>query len=408
MTHKRKDAEQAALQVLRKLRADDHAALLAGGCVRDRLLGRKPKDFDVATDATPEQVSRIFPRARKVGAKFGVMLVHRCGCDVEVATFRTDGPYSDGRRPDHVVFGSEIEDAKRRDFTINGLFYDPQSDRIIDHVGGRDDLDRRIVRTIGEPDQRFTEDHLRMLRAVRFATRLGFDIDPQTSEAIIRLADQLCVISPERVWLELEEILVGPHRARGWSLLVALGLRKHLATHWPQVDSDALVERRFAALGAKPISAALGLAAIWRGAAPSDVDDACEALRLSNDLSRRVGWLVSTLDTARDEAAIDLAGVKQMMANPCWADLLVFLRADLAAIETDASPAERLGERAWAIADEDIAPAALVTGDDLCEMGMTPGPKMGELLDALYHAQLNEEISTREEAMAMAEARLPR
>lgn len=408
MTGRHKDAAQAALDVMDRLRANDHIALLAGGCVRDRLLGRTPKDFDVATDATPEQVNRVFPRARKVGAKFGVMIVRRLGCEVEVATFRTDGPYSDGRRPDHVAFGTELEDAQRRDFTINGLFYDPVGDRVIDHVGGRDDLRKRIVRTIGDPDQRFAEDHLRMLRAVRFAARLGFDIDQRTSDAIRRLADRLRAISPERVWGELEEILVGPERARGWSLLVANGLRVHLAAHWPQVDSDALVERRLAALATTPIDPALGLAAVWRGAAPKEIVNACDALRLSNRLSRRVAWLLSTLDRAGDELALELADVKQMMANPSWADLLTLLRADIVATQADSTPVERLSRRASMIADEDIAPDALVTGDDLREMGMAPGPRMGELLDAIYRAQLNEQIKTREEAVSMAEAGLPK
>ncbi|MBU0718712.1 MAG: CCA tRNA nucleotidyltransferase, partial [Planctomycetes bacterium] len=184
MTTQRHTAWDAALQIIKRLRAEGHTALLAGGCVRDRLLAQTPKDFDIVTDAPPERVKEIFPRARKVGAKFGVMLIRKYGFDTEVATFRSDGTYSNGRHPDQVTFSSDIEDAQRRDFTINGLFHDPIEDLVIDYVGGRADLEARILRTIGNPEQRFGEDHLRMLRAVRFASRLGFEIEPTTMAAI--------------------------------------------------------------------------------------------------------------------------------------------------------------------------------------------------------------------------------
>lgn len=404
MSDRPKDEERAALHILGELRARDYVALFAGGCVRDRLLGRTPKDFDVATNATPQQVNQVFPRARKVGAKFGVMLVRKYGCEVEVATFRTDGPYSDGRRPDHVVFGNEVDDAERRDFTINGLFYDPAADQVIDHVGGCNDLKKQIVRTIGDPDQRFGEDHLRMLRAVRFCARLGFEMAPSTLDAIKRLGSHLRAISPERIWREVEEILVDPHRARGWRLLVETELSRHLVDGWPQIDSDVLVERRLTALPQANIDPALGLAAIWRGAALKEVDGVSEAMRLSNRLAKRVAWLVSTLDAARDESVLELADIKRMMANPSWDELVMFLRADLMATGAGHAPVERLCLRASRIAAEDVAPAALITGDDLRAMGMQPGRRMGILLDAIYRAQLNEEIQTREEAVALAHA----
>ncbi|MCH7994391.1 MAG: CCA tRNA nucleotidyltransferase, partial [Planctomycetes bacterium] len=204
MSAAHKDARLAALRILEKLRARGHTALLAGGCVRDMLLSIPPKDYDVATDATPKRVVRIFPRSRTVGAKFGVVLVRQYGHDIEVATFRSDGTYSDGRHPDTVVFGTDVEDARRRDFTINGLFFDPIEERVIDHVDGRRDLEAGVIRTIGEPEARFAEDHLRMLRAIRFAARLGFVIEPRTMAAIKCLAQRLGDISTERVWLELE------------------------------------------------------------------------------------------------------------------------------------------------------------------------------------------------------------
>jgi poly(A) polymerase len=206
---------KAALHVMDTLRGAGHQALLAGGCVRDLLLSRTPKDYDVATDAPPGRVLEFFPKARAVGAKFGVILVRKFGRDVEVATFRTEGPYSDGRRPDHVAFGSAEEDARRRDFTINGLFFDPAGQRVIDYVGGQDDLRRRILRTIGDPSERFAEDHLRMLRAVRLAARLEFTLEAQTRTEISRAAPLLSGISPERIWMELEQILTAPSRTAG-------------------------------------------------------------------------------------------------------------------------------------------------------------------------------------------------
>ena len=402
MRTRARDAWQSALEIIKLLRAEGYNALLAGGCVRDRLLQRTPKDYDVATDATPDRVQEFFPRARKVGAKFGVMIVHKDGHDIEVATFRTDGPYSDGRRPDSVVFGTEIEDAKRRDFTINGLFYDPIGDRIIDHVRGRGDLDRRVVRTIGDPDQRFGEDHLRMLRAVRFATRLGFEIEPETADAIRRLAVQLKSISPERVWLELEEVLSVSQRSRGWSLLVETGLRDHLCTHWPQRDSDARVERRLAALPSQTIRPSLGLAAIWCGGIRRDLTRASEALRLSNRLSREVIWLVTSLESVRHEESLEMADLKLLMANAVWPQLLDLLQAELVATESDPSPCERVRRRASSIAAKDVAPEPHLTGNDLCELGLSPGPRMGELIDLLYRAQLNEQIQSREAAMTVA------
>ena len=217
---KQRDARAAALDIIATLRSAGHIALLAGGCVRDLLLNRTPKDYDVVTDATPRRVKELFPRARQVGAKFGVMLVRRYRHDVEVATFRADGTYSDGRHPDQVTFGTEQEDAARRDFTVNGMFCDPAEERIIDHVGGREDLEAGVIRTIGVPAERFAEDHLRMLRAVRFASTLGFELAPETLAAIRQHAPKLELISAERIWQELVQILVGSARARGWTLLL--------------------------------------------------------------------------------------------------------------------------------------------------------------------------------------------
>jgi poly(A) polymerase len=396
------DARDAAVQIVEKLRAKGHAAVFAGGCVRDMLLSCAPKDYDVATDATPPQVREAFPRSRKVGAKFGVMLVRKFGHDIEVATFRTDGTYSDGRHPDEVTFGTEVEDSQRRDFTINGLFFDPIEEHLIDHVGGRADLNARIIRTIGDPDRRFAEDHLRMLRAVRFAARLGFTIEPGTLEAIKRSAPHLRAISPERIWQELEAILTAPTRAVGWRILVETGLRHHLAPGWVSTpDEDEMTRRRIEALPPYPIDAPLGLAALLCPRPRGEASKICRALRLSNRQAKAALWLVDSLPTARNEGSLELADLKTLMAQEDWPELLELLRADLPATGSDRRPYERLTTRAVSVPSEKIAPRPLLGGDALGAMGMPQGRRFGQILETVYRAQLNEQIVTRMDAIEL-------
>lgn len=403
MNPKPQTAGPTALQIVKRLRSNGHVALLAGGCVRDMLLNRTPKDYDVATDALPAHVQELFPRARLVGAKFGVVLVRKSGFDVEVATFRTDGPYSDGRHPDAVTFGTEIEDARRRDFTINGLFLDPLDDRVIDYVGGRDDLTAGVIRTIGDPDHRFSEDHLRMLRAVRLAARLGFNIEPQTASAIERLAPNLEAISPERVWQELEEILTARTRAVGWSLLVQLGLCDHLVRglRFDRAPGSA-IQRRLTAFSGDQIDPALGLAALLYDGGGDVAEDVCRALRLSNRLTQAVVWLVRSLPMLRRESDLELADLKTLMAEANWPQLLELLRVNLIAANVDLAPFDFVRRRAEAIDSADIAPPPLLSGDDLTAMGMSPGPRFGEILKEIYRAQLNTQITTRHEAITLA------
>src|SRR5438045_6681387 len=218
--------ESAARSIVRKLRGAGHVAYYAGGSVRDLLRGQVPKDIDVATDARPETIQKMFPRTYAVGAHFGVIVVLEDGFQFEVATFRSDGAYIDGRHPVEVHFATVAEDAARRDFTINGMFFDPEKEEVIDFVGGRADLDRRLLRAIGDPGQRFAEDRLRMLRAVRFATVLGFEIDPATWNAVVASAPSIVQISAERIREELVKIFLSPNRARGWDLLDASGMMR--------------------------------------------------------------------------------------------------------------------------------------------------------------------------------------
>src|SRR5438128_4178978 len=218
--------EQTAREVAARLRERGHIAYFAGGCVRDIIRGETPKDFDIVTDARPEAVQKIFPRTYAVGAHFGVIIVLENGFQFEVATFRSDDAYIDGRHPSAVRFSSPEEDAKRRDFTINGMFYDPVAEKVIDFVGGRADIDARLVLAIGDPAQRFAEDRLRMLRAVRFATVLDYQIDNKTWDALVANAPSINQISAERIRDELVRIFLSPNRVRGWEMLDQSGLMR--------------------------------------------------------------------------------------------------------------------------------------------------------------------------------------
>lgn len=397
------NSPQAALEVLERLRSAGHAALFAGGCVRDMLLDVAPKDYDVATDAHPSRVLELFPKSRMVGAKFGVVLVRRRGRDVEVATFRADGVYTDGRHPDHVVFGTEVDDAHRRDFTINGLFYDPSSDRVIDHVGGQADLAARRIRTIGEADKRLAEDHLRMLRAVRFAARLGFEVDPTTAQSIRTHSHHLREISAERIWMELEQILTAPTRERAWSLLREFGLVAHLVQDWSPTEADVeRIARTLSNLPTTALQAPLTLAAMFRGDHPPTFEERGKSMRLSNRLVSVTRWLLESLAVLERSDSLCLADLKMLMSGADWDGLLKLHRADRMAGGLDPSPVERLSARAAAIPAANVAPPPLLSGDDLSAMNMTPGPKFGRVLDAVYRAQLNEEIHTVEQAAELA------
>jgi len=407
MTQRLQSGWDAALHIIQSLRADGHQAVLAGGCVRDMLLSRTPKDYDVATNATPDRVGELFPKARRVGAKFGVMLVRKFGQDIEVATFRSDGTYSDGRHPDQVTFGTEVEDARRRDFTVNGMFYDPIDDRIIDYVDGQRDLRDRIIRTIGDPVRRLTEDHLRTLRAVRFAAALGFEIDATTLSAIRELAPQLPGISAERIWMELSLLLTHPSRAAAWCLLVSTGLCHYLAPSWAIPPGD-LVGKRLESLSTAPIGEPLALAAVWADESPALVRQLADELRLSNRLTDATVWLVRHLPLAQNDAALELADLKLMMAGEHWPPLLDLLRADLLARGESTDPYTRICTRAGQIPPEAVAPPPLLTGQDLLTLGFPQGPAFGEIIRAAYRAQLNERLTTKTAAMEFARRELAR
>ena len=399
-----------AVEVVRQLRAAGHTALFAGGCVRDLLLGRPAKDYDVATTATPDQVRRLFGHKRTlpVGASFGVIIVlgPREAGHVEVATFRTEGPYQDGRRPSSVAFCTPEEDARRRDFTINGMFYDPMETRVLDFVGGEADLSSRVVRAIGDPHERVREDKLRMLRAVRFAATLDFALDQTTAEAIREMAGQLIIVSAERIAQELKKMLVDRHRRRAIELSESTEL---LPIILPELNRESRepaaheITLRMLELLERP-SFELALAVLLHSLSAPVVVQICRRLKLSNDELERINWLVAHQDDLMSAPELSLARLKRTLAHPFRDDLITMMRVKLLAMEADLKPALFCEEYLLRTPADVIDPAPLITGDTLKSLGMNPGPAFRTLLETVRDAQLNGEITTVEQAIEMARA----
>jgi poly(A) polymerase len=427
-----------AIDVVRRLKGAGHEALWAGGCVRDELLGLVPKDYDVATSAVPEQVCRLFRRTVKVGASFGVIeVLGPRPLRAQVATFRADVAYSDGRHPDAVVFSSPREDALRRDFTINGMFFDPLEDRLIDHVGGRDDLRNRVLRAIGDPAQRFTEDKLRMLRAARMATRFDLAVEPATAAAVRAMAGQLPVVSAERIADELRKLLVDPRRARGVALLdelhlIAVVLPELLEMRGlpqgppcaPTGDLWQHVLRVLELLGPK-VSFPLAFAALLHdvgkrrmaGRTPERytfyghehvgrrmASDICLRLRLSNEERERVEWLVERHQYLADAPQMRVSKLKGILAHPGIGELLALHRADALASGRGTEHVDYCERklREWTASGE-LNPPPVITGDDLKAVGLPPGPLYKQLLDAVREAQLEGKATTRAQALELVQ-----
>lgn len=394
-----------ALRIVRQLQEAGHVAYWAGGCVRDRLMGREPKDFDVATDALPEQVLKLFPRSQKVGVAFGVVLVRqRDGAQVEVATFRSDGVYSDGRHPDSVRFTTAQEDAHRRDFTCNGLFLDPLKNEMHDFVGGQADIQAKILRAIGQPHQRFAEDHLRMLRAVRFASRLGFVVEQQTRAAIEELQGRIELISRERIGEEIRMMLEHPSRVEAMELLAEFpAMFAEVFGFSPLADSAS---REWPILSGLPAQAprVVALMAMVLDSETADRKSAVRILRgrlmLSNEETEELGWLAEKLPSLEKWENLAKAAFKRIMADGRWTDLETLYRADPA----NADEILAFSERVASLQEEGAAPSPLVTGADLIKLGVSPGPSFKKWLDELYDRQLEGELRTREEALAAARA----
>ena len=390
-----------ALEVVETLIEAGHEAVWAGGCVRDLLMGREPGDFDIATDARPDQVREVFGRARSfaVGASFGVVLVRdRDGREdpVEVATFRTEGTYADGRHPDAVQFATRQDDARRRDFTINGMFMDPRTGDVFDDVGGRQDIERGLVRAIGEPEARINEDKLRMLRAIRFTASLGFALDPATAEAIAAHSQEITVVSAERIADEWRRMLSDSTRAVAVRLAIETGLLASVFPEVPVDGYDAAVER----LGHLPQSATATVALAVLLVDVTDPGAMCERLKLSNRETDEVTWLVASrggLDQAADQKRSRLF---PLLAHPSRDGLLELIDA----IERGAAGSG--DDVAWCralletVGSEELDPPPLVTGEDLIAVGLRPGPLFKTLLGSVRDAQLDGDVRDRDEALA--------
>jgi poly(A) polymerase len=430
-----------AIDVVKRLQSAGFQALWAGGCVRDELLGLIPKDYDIATDARPEQVQRLFRRTVAVGASFGVVEVlgprHEGDfLKVQVATFRTDAGYSDGRRPDQVVFSSAREDALRRDFTINGMFCDPLKNELLDYVGGQADLQAHVLRAIGEPQVRFAEDKLRLLRAVRIATRFDLTIEPATAAAIQAMADQLPVVSAERIAEELRQLLVHPRRSRGVNLLYELGLvqpilpellpMKGLPQGPPTAPVGDLWDHVMIVLdklGPEP-TFPLAMAALLhdvgkprcRGRTPDRytfhyhehigarlADEIGLRLKLANAERERIAWLVEKHQYLCDAKQMRTSKLKTMLGDPGIRELLALHRADALAWGRGVEHVEYCEFLLEQWTPDDLNPPPLLTGHDLTRRGLQPGPMFKKLLDAVREAQLDGIVKTQPQAWELIE-----
>ena len=440
----------AALEVLRTLRAAGHEAYLAGGCVRDLLLGREPKDYDVATAATPDVVLRLFPRTFAVGAHFGVVLVadgnEEGYVQTEVATFRSDGAYADGRHPDAVRYTTSAEeDVRRRDFTINGLLLDPlqRADdlraAVIDHVNGLADLDAGIVRAIGRPGLRFEEDHLRMLRGVRFAARFSFELEPQTAAAMRRLAPRTAAVSRERVRDELTKMLTEGHARRAFELLDETGLlaevlpevaRMKGVAQPPQFHPEGDVWTHTLML-LEQLEPGCPLTLAW-GALLHDVGkpptfrlaerirfdghvevgvamgaEICRRFRFSNDETRQTLALIENHMRFMDAQRMKASTLKRFFRLESFDQHLALHRMDCLAASGILENWEFVRERYLAMPEEAMRPRPLLTGRELIAAGYTPGASFKQMLHAVEDAQLEGTIATAEEALTLVREHFP-
>jgi poly(A) polymerase len=445
-----------ATTIVQTLRQRGFQAYLVGGCVRDLLLGREPKDYDVATNATPAQVMDVFPETYAVGAQFGVVLVpapdrEAASADraelsskshaLEVATFRSDIGYSDGRHPDEVRFSLDPrEDVARRDFTVNGMLLDPVSGEVLDFVGGRKDLAAGIIRTIGDPEQRFSEDKLRMLRAVRFAARFDYSIEPATFVAMQKLASQIQVVSRERVRDELTRMLIEGQARRAYVLLDESGLLKPVL---PEISAMKGVEQpaefhpegdvfvhTLLLLENLPNPCPLTLA--W-GALLHDVgkpptfrvapdrirfdnhvevgvkmaEEICRRLRFSNDETEQILALVDNHMRFGHVSRMKESTLKKFLRMPAFDEHLALHRADCLASHRNLSTYKFIEQKRSEIPVEKMRPAPLVTGDDLIAAGHVPGPRFREILSAVEDAQLEGRLPSRDAALDFVRREFP-
>jgi poly(A) polymerase len=389
----------SAIDVVKRLVDHGYIAYFAGGCVRDRLLGIEPQDYDIASNATPDQVREVFPHGQGVGESFGVVLVRRGGHTFEVATFRADGEYSDHRRPDQVHFTDAQHDALRRDFTINGMFEDPLAGTIIDYVHGQEDLSQRVIRAIGDPLARINEDRLRMLRAIRFAARFEFSIAPDTADAIRQHAPELVGVSRERIGHEMRRMLTHRNRAvAAWEL-------QYLGLDAPTLDEPGNLNAP-TRLGRLPDDIPFPTAlAAWALDRDEHAHDRATnlsqawttALMLSNDERKSMEHcLLIYHQFQNDWATMGIARQKRLAAKAQFIQALAILQS------TDRPRFIEIRRRLSELEESGIAPDPILSGDDLIRLGFSPGPVFKRILEAVYDAQLEGSIQNHEHALRFA------
>ena len=435
------ESRQRAGEVAGKLRGAGFRAYFAGGCVRDALLGVEPHDYDIATDARPEQVQAIFPKSMAVGAHFGVVVVRTGPEHVEVATFRTDGSYKDGRRPEEVTYSTPEEDAQRRDFTVNGLFYDPATEEVIDFVGGRADLAAKVLRAIGDPAARFREDHLRLMRAVRFATTLGWEIEPATWAAVRAEAPTLAKISIERIRDEFMKIMLHPNRVRGLDLLDESGLLTQILPEMealkgcdqpPQFhpEGDVWVHTRLMlSLLPEVVSVPLVLSVLLHDIAKPATRTIDETGRIrfnghddlgaqmTGDILRRLKFSNDIIDATVEAVLLHMkfmhvqdmrtAKLKRWMAHPTFDDQMELHRVDCLGCHGMLDNYEFIQAKQQEFANEPVIPPPLLTGHDLLKLGYPPGREIGRLLTLVQDQQLDGTLTSTEEALAWLNQEAP-
>jgi poly(A) polymerase len=385
----------SAIAIVKELRERGHEAYLVGGCVRDMVMELEPADYDIATSARPEEIVKIFPRTESIGAQFGVILVIYRGHPFEVATFRSDEAYVDGRRPTGVVFTDVRKDVLRRDFTINGLLYDPVSKEVIDYVEGQADIRARLVRAIGDPYARFEEDKLRILRAVRFGARLGYEIEPETWKAVCAMAPKIHQVSRERIREELSRILTEGQAARGFRLLEESGLRTEIL---PELKWTDHIERSLKLLrrGSEPDFA---MSVLLQNTPVSSVEEVVERLKFSRSEMHHIVALVENLPRFSQVRRMPVASLKRFFRLNRFEDHIELARVYRLAAGEDLSDLNYVLSKRAEWTEKDIFPPPLVTGEDLIAMGFKPGPVFKEILTRLEEEQLEGRLREHNQAL---------
>ncbi len=385
----------SAIDIIRELRKRGHEAYLVGGCVRDMVMGIEPADYDIATSARPEEIVKIFPRTESIGAQFGVILVIYRGHPFEVATFRSDEAYVDGRRPTGVVFTDVKQDVLRRDFTINGLLYDPLDGRVIDYVQGQSDIQAKLVRAIGDPRARFEEDKLRILRAVRFGARLGYEIEPATWEAVRAMAPKIHQVSSERIREELSRILTEGQAARGLRLLDESGLRGEIL---PELEWTEHVERSlgFVKKGAE-VDFAMGV--FLHHTPVASVQKIVDRLKFSRAEMQHIISLVENLPRFSEVRRMSMAKLKRFFRLNRFEDHVELARIHSAAEGEDSGDVQYVRQKRAEWTEQDIFPQPFVTGNDLIAMGFVPGPLFKDILTRAEDEQLDGRVTDRAQAL---------